>query len=426
MSIEKKRAIVWFRNDLRLRDNLILQNVLKEADEIIPIYCFDNQYFQEIETIRQPKMGTFRTQFILESLADLNENLKIKGSWLHVCKGNTANEIKRIAEQYNATHLYYSKEITFEEIQIEKEVTTLDLEIHTVFQQTLFSPEDAPFEIEKTPFVFTEFRKKLEKYAELRNEIEAPAQIPSPKKIKETSSFNLNDLGLTEVMFSKKSVLNFKGGETEAWQRLQHYFFETDSLREYKETRNGMLGADYSSKFSAWLAQGCISALSIYHQVKKYESERVSNQSTYWMVFELLWRDFFKFTALKEGKRFFKMKQHQLDDVNQKFENWRLGNTGEPFIDANMKELLQTGYMSNRGRQNVASYLLHDLKLPWYLGAQWFESQLIDYDVTSNYGNWTYVAGVGHDPRKDRYFNIQKQAERYDTEGAYQRFWNEG
>ncbi len=426
MHTKKKIAIVWFRNDLRLRDNVTLKKAMDEADEIIPFYCFDAHYFQEFKTIQQPKTGNFRAQFILESLADLHKQLQEKGSCLHVCKGTTTQEIKKIAEQYNATHLFYSEEITYEEKRIEKEVATLELEIKAVFQQTLYRLSDVPFEIEKTPFIFTEFRKKLEKYAEVRDEIKTPESIKSPAKEKDYESFMLADFGLSEFETTEKSVLQFNGGETEAWQRLQHYFFETDCLQVYKETRNGMLGADYSSKFSAWLAQGCISPVSIYHQVKKYEAERVSNQSTYWLIFELLWRDFFKFTALKEGNGFFKMKQNPHDATNRKFENWRMGKTSESFVDANMKELLQTGYMSNRGRQNVASYLVNDLKLPWYLGAQWFESKLIDYDVTSNYGNWTYVAGVGHDPRKDRYFNIQKQAERYDSEGAYQQFWNEG
>ena len=97
--------------------------------------------------------------------------------------------------------------------------------------------------------------------------------------------------------------------------------------------------------------------------------------------------------------------------------------TGIPLIDANMRELNATGYMSNRGRQNVASFLVKDLKINWQLGAEYFESQLLDYDPCSNYGNWNYVAGVGSDPREDRYFNIASQARRYDPEAKYIRHW---
>lgn len=101
---------------------------------------------------------------------------------------------------------------------------------------------------------------------------------------------------------------------------------------------------------------------------------------------------------------------------------WIEGETGDDFVDANMIELKTTGFMSNRGRQNVASYLVHKLNLDWRVGAAWFESMLIDYDVTSNYGNWIYAAGVGNDPR-DRVFNTKKQAGMYDKSGAYRKLW---
>jgi len=102
---------------------------------------------------------------------------------------------------------------------------------------------------------------------------------------------------------------------------------------------------------------------------------------------------------------------------------WIEGRTGIPFIDANMRELAATGFMSNRGRQIVASFLINDLKISWQMGAEYFESVLIDYDPCSNYGNWNYIAGVGSDPRENRYFNIMSQARKYDPEGDYVRLW---
>jgi deoxyribodipyrimidine photo-lyase len=108
---------------------------------------------------------------------------------------------------------------------------------------------------------------------------------------------------------------------------------------------------------------------------------------------------------------------------HDQFEHWIGGRTGEPFVDANMRELAHTGFMSNRGRQNVASYLAHDLSIDWTWGAEWFESVLIDYDVHSNWGNWAYVAGVGNDPRAGRRFDVRRQAEKYDRDGGYVRTW---
>ena len=165
----------------------------------------------------------------------------------------------------------------------------------------------------------------------------------------------------------------------------------------------------------------------IYHEVKRYEQEVKKNISTYWLIFELIWRDFFRLVAMQHGSKIFMAEGIRQKPVEwsfdpEVFEKWRTGNTGDDFVDANMKELQLTGFMSNRGRQNVASYLAHDLKQDWRAGAAWFENRLIDYDVTSNWGNWMYVAGVGNDPR-DRKFNTQWQAEKYDKNRQYRKLW---
>ena len=123
---------------------------------------------------------------------------------------------------------------------------------------------------------------------------------------------------------------------------------------------------------------------------------------------------------MQRGKRTF---TGEPNNHQPTFERWARGETGVPFVDANMREMNATGFMSNRGRQNVASFLVKDLKLNWQMGANYMESVLIDYDVASNWCNWNYVAGVGNDPREDRYFNILSQATRYDPSGDYIRHW---
>jgi deoxyribodipyrimidine photo-lyase len=211
-------------------------------------------------------------------------------------------------------------------------------------------------------------------------------------------------------------------------QRLQDYFWKNDRLKVYKETRNGMLGGDYSSKFSPWLAIGCLSPRYIAKEVAKYEEERVANDSTYWLIFELLWRDYFRFIAAKHGNKIFKITGLRELSISwqqdwPRFELWRTGKTGYPLIDANMRELAATGFMSNRGRQNVASFLTKNLGIDWRIGAEWFESLLIDYDPCSNWGNWNYTAGVGNDARGFRFFNTIKQAKDYDAKGEYVKHW---
>lgn len=416
-----KRILVWFRHDLRLKDNLTLRQALADADEIIPFYCFDDHYYQDFP-FGFPKTGAIRAQFIRECVADLRDNLRQRGSDLVVAVGNTAEHIQKLHEQYKFEAIYLSEEVSQEELDIERQVEALGIRLKRFWNYSLYNKKDMPFEISETPEVFTNFRKKLEKYSGVREEISAPDSITTPD-LDETQIPTLAQLGLEAQPLDDRAVLSFRGGEVAAWQRLHHYFWKTEKLQSYKETRNGLLGADYSAKFSPWLAQGCISPVSIYWQVKKFEEEVRKNASTYWLIFELMWRDFFRFMALKKGRKFFRMKQNWKPQVGHSYSQWQKGACGQDFVDANMKELNRTGFMSNRGRQNVASYLVNDLKQPWYAGAAWFESQLIDYDVCSNYGNWTYVAGIGNDPRKNRHFNVEKQAERYDTHASYRLQW---
>jgi len=162
--------------------------------------------------------------------------------------------------------------------------------------------------------------------------------------------------------------------------------------------------------------------------VKEYEAKHGANDSTYWLIFELIWRDYFRFAMKKHKSAFFQKGGIQqrspatIDDTNA-LQRWVNGKTGVDFVDANMNELRLTGFMSNRGRQIVASYLCNDLKLDWRLGASYFEEQLIDYDVASNWGNWAYLAGVGNDPRGNRYFDVAKQAKVYDAGGEYRGEW---
>ena len=234
-------------------------------------------------------------------------------------------------------------------------------------------------------------------------------------------------MGFNDFLVDTNTAFPFKGGETIAKERLGDYFFTRKRLGVYKKTRNGLIGRDYSSKFSPWLANGSISAQTIYWQVKAYEEEFGSNQSTYWLIFELIWRDYFKFLSIKHKNNLFKLEgikqlDYQWNTDENLVRSWINGETNESFVNANMIELKKTGWMSNRGRQNVASYFAKELLLDWRIGAAYFESMLLDYDVHSNYGNWQYVAGVGNDPR-DRKFNIKLQAERYDEKGKYQRMW---
>ena len=429
-----RRVIVWFRQDLRLHDNEALHEAMKKGDEIVPIYVFDERQFFGKTKFGFQKTGKFRAKFILESIADLRQSFKDKGIDLIIKVGKPEEIIPKLAEDIGATWVFCNKERTHDEIivqdEVEKRLWTIGRELYYYRGKMLYYTQDLPFPVAHTPDIFTNFRKEVEKFVQIRD------LIPTPKSFKYwTFDYDkgelptLKDLGHDDFKVDNRSVLNFKGGETAALERLKNYLWDTDLVQRYKETRNGLIGGEYSSKFSPWLAQGCLSPKMIYHEMKRYESERKKNKSTYWMVFEILWRDFFRLMAKKYGNKIFQeggTKQATRFDWNENkstFDLWANGKTGIPFIDANMKELNSTGFMSNRGRQNVASFLVKDLEINWQMGAEYFESLLIDYDPASNYGNWNYIAGVGSDPREDRYFNILSQAQRYDPLGEYVKLW---
>jgi len=290
-----------------------------------------------------------------------------------------------------------------------------------------------------------------------------------------------------------QSAHPFLGGESQAKIRLDH-LLSSSAMTRYKDTRNGLLGLDFSTKLSAWLALGCISARQVHawmccfedgsatlvpddeHEQMQQRLERWKaaegfgsgeNPGTEGVRFELLWRDYMRLVAKKYGTRLFSLnglrgsfspspdgesasaaatatatgdaqersqpstanpspkKWRLIDDQNTRhiLSRFRAGNTGTGLIDASLRELLRTGYTSNRARQNVASYLSKHLNVDWRLGAEWYECMLVDYDCASNWGNWQYVAGVGNDPRQERMFNPVKQGLDYDSRGEYVKAW---
>jgi deoxyribodipyrimidine photo-lyase len=419
-------SLLWFRNDLRLHDHAPLYSASQSGKVVIPLYCLDPRQFGTTK-FGFPKTGVWRSQFLEQSLRELRHSLEQLGASLVVRKGLPEAVIPELVRLYQVSDIYYHQEVTAEEIAVEQNLQQAlppDVKLHTFWGSTLLHPEDLPFAIAELPELFTNFRKQVEKYTPVRAILPTPSQLPPLPPDLDIGA--IPDLGQADA--DPRAVLVFRGGETAGQQRLEDYFWKGDRLKTYKQTRNGMLGADYSSKFSPWLALGCLSPRYVYWQVKRYEQERIANDSTYWLIFELLWRDYFRFICAKHGNRVFQPAGLQGIPIpwrqdGELFELWRSGRTGYPLVDANMRELALTGFMSNRGRQNVASFLTKNLGIDWRMGAEWFESCLIDYDVCSNYGNWNYTAGVGNDARGFRFFHITKQAQDYDPEGQYVKHW---
>ena len=430
-----KRAILWFRLDLRLHDNEALHEALNSADEVIPVYVFDERtFFGKTHYFGFPKTGKFRARFIIESVEELRQSLRRLGSELIVRVGKPEEEIFGIAKQARSSWVFCNRERTAEEVKIqdalEKNLWSIGQEMRYSRGKLLYYTSDLPFPIQHTPDTFTQFRKEVERYVPVRSPLPVPEALPSVTVALEPGEVpGLPCLGHEEFEPDPRSAFLFKGGESEGLRRLEYYIRGKELIDDFKESRDGMLGEDYSTKLSPWLAQGCLSPKMAYYELRKHEEQYGRNKSTYEFFYYLMYRDFLRFMAKKYGNQIF-FRTGPLNNGGPRWRNdwellqqWIEGRTGIPFIDANMREIRRTGYMSSRGRQNVASFLAHELGVNWQMGAEYFESMLIDYDVASNWGNWNNIAGVGSDPREARNLNILSQAKAYDPKGDYVKRW---
>ncbi|MGB3798643.1 MAG: DASH family cryptochrome [Lewinella sp.] len=434
--MSKRAAIVWFRRDLRLHDNEALNDALKHGDEVLPVYIIDPREWRgTLPLTGLPKIGAHRARFMLESIADLRESLRNRGADLIVRVGYPEELLPELSKKCRASWVFCNRERTREELRVQNEVEqnlwSIGREVYYSRGKLLYYTSDLPFPITQTPDTFTQFRKETERLTPVREPIATPSRIPftTGTGIESGEIPDLAEFSLVPPPQDERAAIDWHGGETAGLDRLAYYLFDNQAIATYKETRNGLTGSDFSTKFSAWLAQGCLSPKHVYAEIKAYETKNGANDSTYAVIYELLWRDFFRLMGKKHGERIFQKNgfsetEHAEWSTDRTLlRRWIDGQTGTPFVDANMREIARTGYISNRGRQNVASYLVNDLGLDWRLGAEYFEHILIDYDVTSNWCNWQYAAGVGTDPREKRYYNILSQAERYDPKGEYVRLW---
>ena len=395
-------AVYWFRNDLRVFDNPAFAQAYELYDKVLAVYVHDPKNDAQT-TWSFERIGAHRKAFLAQRLQDLSLQLKTIECELTELHGSPKDALSAFCESTQ------NKQIYCEDISAPEEQAEIDslqaagLQVKTLWQSSLLEPADLPFDVQNLPTVFTAFRNKVEKQ------------------------------GLKPREPRKPLLLGEDLPESDAEKHLKHYFSGYFALT-YKLTRNRPMNwspdEHFSTKFSPWLACGAISAPMIYAELKRFEAERGANDSTYWIWFELLWRDYFRFLHLQNGKKLYRkqglggVELAKVSDNTRGFKRWCEGRTGEPMVDAGMRELAATGWLSNRMRQIVASYLIYDLGGDWRAGAAWFESLLIDYDVYSNQGNWLYIAGRGTDPRGGRRFNPQMQAQQHDPDGVYRRFWN--
>lgn len=413
-----KFSLILLNETLRWHDNPLLSATDGPKAAIVVLNkaaFFGRQYGLQRANLQ-------RLQQQISVITALKNTLAKHNIGLITLVGDTARCISALAGALNASQLYCAEPVgTYEYAAIKSLKQTLNV---TQLDCNSLLGDNLRPELATMPDSFTPFRKQLEPLLLVS---EPTAQAPEQNWLLPAQTEPYNSAFMQLSLQYHTDLPPDISTENAAMARLQHYIWQQQHILNYKQTRNQLIGENYASFFSVPLSLGSLSVRFLWQQIVSFEQQVQANDSTYWLKFELLWREFFRWQFRKYGHRWFSkgaikgpadFSRPQLSQAQLKqFNLWCQGCTGEPFVDANMRLLNQTGLMSNRGRQNVASYLLHNLDIDWRLGAAYFEQRLLDYDCASNWGNWAYIAGTGNSAQ--RQFNINKQAQMYDPQGTF-------
>ncbi|UNI24262.1 Deoxyribodipyrimidine photo-lyase [Purpureocillium takamizusanense] len=509
-----KLLIYLLRRDLKVIDNPILHHLATTTDHgfthLLPIYVFPAHQIEVSGFLKDGekspylparsrvggywRCGPHRAKFLAQSVWDLKESLEQLGSGLVIRVGDVKDVLSHLIHGLKGKApgvgaVWMTEELSLEEKDEQDAVASIcsanDISFKLWPDEKYFVDDrDTGLETPKDlPDVFTSYRKSQEPLRERPRSVLPRVERSSlplflektsvpdqhhpftvPTKLQDLEARLIQPLGdivrnAPPYPDGAESAHPFQGGESHAQKRLRH-LIKSGAMSSYKETRNGLLGLDFSTKLSAYLALGCVSARFVHEELLKLEDgtdpeyEKApgygqgESDGTAAVRFELLWRDYMRLCMAKFGQKLFRQSgftqgdkydktwktanKHEAkhdqdpspDKIARILERFEEGTTGMGLIDASQRELFHTGYTSNRARQNSASFLSKHLGIDWRYGAEWYEMLLVDFDVSSNWANWQYMAGVGNDPRGDaRIFNPVKQAFDYDKDGTYVRTW---
>ncbi|WP_342087898.1 deoxyribodipyrimidine photo-lyase [Dyadobacter sp. OTU695] len=394
-----RRIIYWFRNDLRLKDNQALFSAVAAADEILPVYVFDARQFEKTK-LGFRRTGALRGRFLIEAVSELRENIRQKGGDLLIRSGTPETIIAKLAEDFNADYVYTSKEIAPQETRIEsslsKNLKTANVDIKLFWMDTMINAFDLPFPVSKLPSGFPDFERLLSNDLKIKDQFPTPEKITLPVDFEAGAIPGLPELGIDPNEIPAETAHVSPGGETLALAGLKEY------VEQYVKKDIAYPSAEplTDTRLSDWLSLGCISASYIYRSVKTAQSHAVTEDA---IITNLLKREFLHWTLLRYGPRMFKPSgvRHHFDrrwkNDNALFEKWTNGETESGAINAIIRKLTTTGFITASEREVAAKYLVDDLDINWTWGAMYFESLLLDYEASVNWGRWNTIAGVGED-----------------------------
>ena len=453
-------VVHWFRHDLRLGDHPSWTQAAADARaqgaQLLAVFILDPAMHEPTAWSPQ-RVGPHRRAWLMLHLQALDTQLRAQGQRLHVVQGDATEVLPRLLRQVQACSLHAEAWPAPQEQAQQAALSTtcdasaadgLPVRLHWHAPSVLLPDAALPWPVDRMPDGFTPMRQAVEAEQARHGDPwqrpqPAPSDLPAPPQGhwpgELPPSWPVGSPGELPAPHPQSAFPYQSGamqaGEAGALAHLQRYLARGLPHR-YKATRNQLLGVDFSSKWSPWLALGAISSPQLMQALRAFEAEHGTSEGSHWLWFELLWREHFRLLQHKHGAALYRWRGLCSPDTarqrlpgrwlgpdSEAAQAWRQGRTGQPLVDAGLRELAATGYLSNRMRQIVASWLVHDLQVDWRVGAAWFEHHLLDFDVHSNQGNWLYLAGLGTDPRGGRRFDPIKQAREHDPDGRYQRLW---
>jgi deoxyribodipyrimidine photo-lyase len=413
--ITPRPIIVWFRRDLRTDDHAALAHAAKQRAPLVPLFIFDS------DLIRTLPCDGAAFNFQAEALAELGERLGRRGGALITRRGAVLDVHRTLIRDLHPQALYYNRDYEpygrERDHAVERMYHEAGIDVHS-FKDTVVHEPDEVLTGKKEPYVvFTP-------YANSWKRLSHPAPFPRPGRFSTPQLptgrlLGAGDLGKTVTITAPA----FVGGEREAhrrWQRFLH-----SMIGDYGEVRDRP-SMDGTSMLSAYLRFGCISIRRMLDDCEKAllhaPVHRVMSIRKF--VDELIWREFYISVLYHFPQLVHSNYRREFDAMpwrhsGTQFNAWKEGRTGFPLVDAGMRQLNQTGWMHNRVRMVVASFLTKDLRHDWKKGAAYFEEKLMDIELSSNNGGWQWAASTGVDPKPLRIFNPRRQSERFDQEGEY-------
>jgi deoxyribodipyrimidine photo-lyase len=403
--VKKEVAVFWFRRDLRLNDNTGLFKALSSDLPVLPVFIFDSEILKELPP------NDARVSFIHKQVFKMREVLQDRyDTSLAVYHGKPADIFKDLLTDWEVKAVYTNRDYEPYATQRDGEVRSLlqsaGVSLHTYKDQVIFE-KDEVVKGDGDPYVvYTPYMKK---WKEVLGEVGAPQAMPSESRLEQlVRRKDLPFLSLEDIGFETSAI------------SVPEYNLDESLIAQYENTRN-IPSKDGTSHLGPHLRFGTVSIRKVLQRAMEAENE------TFWN--ELIWREFFMQILWHFPQTVDEAFKKQYDRIRwrnqeEEFERWKQGKTGYALVDAGMRQLNQTGYMHNRVRMLVASFLCKHLLIDWRWGEAYFAEKLLDYELASNVGNWQWAAGSGVDAAPYfRIFNPMTQADKFDKDRTYIRKW---